>query len=124
MRSQPRERRSPDQTLASVTDDLIEDMHIPQVPSGIPQRLEDALNARVEALLFALKESVSHRFMDALEVRLARDAQRAVLTAVELHLRDAEVHYARFRHLMDELGFVRAEVGFRRSPDDADGDAP
>jgi hypothetical protein len=50
----------------------------------------------------------------ALELRLVRDAHRAVLTAYELGLADAEALYGDFRKLVEELGYERTEVGYRR----------
>ena len=115
-RSEPRERLSPTATLSNMTDDLIRELNIPELPDGIPQRLEEAIQARVNALLYHLRESKKQRYVKALEMRLVRDAFRAVLTAYELGVADAEVLYATFRHLLDELGYQSADIGFVRRP--------
>lgn len=108
----PKEKRSPVHTVAHLTDDFIDEMGIPSLPGQVPQRLERALQQRVDALLFRLKEAVQVRYVHPLEVRLVRETQRAVLTACELNVRDCEVHYARFRALVKELGYDRADAGF------------
>jgi hypothetical protein len=116
---EPRERRSPDATLTN-TDDFIADLNLPQLPEGIPQRLEEGLHARINALLFQLREAKREQWVKPLEVRLVREAFRAVLTAHELALPDADVLYASFRHLVAELGYERADVGFvKREPPEA-----
>lgn len=114
----PKERRSPTSTVANLTDDLIDELHIPELPEGIPQRLDAALNQRINALLFRLREAKHDRFFPALEIRLLRDAHQAVLTACELGATDAKVHYAAFRKLLEELGYERVEVGFRKLPEE------
>jgi len=113
----PKEKRSPVQTVAHLTDDFIAEMDIPDLPGQVPQRLEKAIHQRVEALLFRLKEAVPARYIHPLEVRLVREAQRAVLTACELNVRDCEVYYARFRALVEELGYDRADAGFVKPPE-------
>ena len=120
-RPEPRERRSPDATLANVTDDLMAGLNIPRLPEGIPQRLEEGLRARINALLFQLREAKREQWVKPLEVRLVREAFRAVLTAHELALADADVLYAAFRRLIEDLGYERADVGFvkREPPADA-----
>jgi hypothetical protein len=119
-RSEPRERRSPTETLSSYSDDFIADLDIPKLPDGIPQRLEEALHARVNALLFQLREAKKEHWVKVLEVRLVREAFRAVLTAHELGLADSEVLYANFRHLVEELGYESTDVGFvkRATPEE------
>jgi hypothetical protein len=114
-RPEPRERRSPDATVANVSDDFIKGLNIPELPEGIPARLEDALRVRINALLYQLREAKRERYLKVLEVRLAREAHRAVLTAHELHLRDADVLYATFRRLVHELGYKSVDVGFARA---------
>lgn len=94
---------------------MVADLNIPRLPESIPQRLESAIQARVEAYLFQLREATRVRYVRPLEVRLLRDAHRAVLTACELKIHDAEVYYAQFRHLAQELGYERVEVGFRKT---------
>ena len=113
--SEPRERRSPNATLTN-TDEFIADLNIPQLPEGIPQRLEEGLRARVNALLFQLREAKREQWVKVLEVRLVREAFRAVLTAHELAIGDADVLYATFRHLVDELGYDATDVGFVKRP--------
>jgi hypothetical protein len=115
-RSEPRERRSPTATLSNYSDDFIADLDIPKLPDGIPQRLEEALRARVNALLFQLREAKKEQWVKVLEVRLVREAFRAVLTAHELALADSEVLYATFRHLVEDLGYESTDVGFVRRP--------
>ncbi|MEW5852549.1 MAG: hypothetical protein AB2A00_27430 [Myxococcota bacterium] len=94
------------------------DMNIPELPHQLPQRLVEAVVARVESLLFHLRQARTERYVRALEVRLVRDAHQAVLTAHELHLPDAEVSYAQFRKLVEELGYERTDIGFRKLSDD------
>ncbi len=110
-----RERRSPTATVASASDDFIDELGIPGLPSNIPNRLEEAIRGRVEALLFQLKEAKREQFVHPLEIRLVRDAHRAVLAAVELGLKDGEVWYATFRTLVKELGYRRADTGFTKT---------
>jgi len=106
------------ETVAHLTDHMMEDLDIPRLPDTIPQRLENAVRARVEAYLFQLREAARTRYVRPLEVRLLRDAHRAVLTACELEIPDAHVYYAKFRHLVEDLGYERVDVGFRRTPPD------
>ena len=113
--AEPRERRSPDATLTN-TNEFIADLNLPQLPDGIPQRLEEALRARVNALLFQLREAKREQWVKVLEVRLVREAFRAVLTAHELAIADNEVLYATFRRLVDELGYDATDVGFAKRP--------
>jgi hypothetical protein len=103
--------------VARLSDELISALNIPKLPSGVPQRLEDGLRARIDALLFQLREAKRERYIPAIETRLVRDAQQAVLTANELGLEDAEVYYATFRHLVEELGYERVEAGFAKGRD-------
>jgi hypothetical protein len=97
---------------------MIDDFDIPRLPESIPNRLAHAVQTRVEAYLYQLREAVKTRYVRPLEVRLMRDAHRAVLTACELDLKDSLVWYAKFRRLAIELGYERTEVGFRKLPDD------
>ncbi len=121
-RLEPRERRSPNATLSNYSDDFIEGLAIPALPDSIPQRLEEAIRARVNAMLFRLREAKTERYVKVLEVRLVREAFRAVLTAYELGLADSEVLYATFRHLVEDLGFESTDVGFvKRTSDPGDG---
>lgn len=115
-----RERRSPTATVASATDDFIEELDIPELPSNIPNRLEEGIRSRVEALLFHLKEAKHEQFVHPLEIRLVRDAHRAVLAAVELGLKDGEVWYATFRALIKELGYRRSDIGFTKAREVSD----
>ena len=115
-RTEPRERRSPTATLSNYSDDFIADLEIPSLPDGIPQRLEEALRGRVNALLFQLREAKREQWVKVLEVRLVREAFRAVLTAYELKITDAEVLYATFRHLVEDLGYETTDVGFVKRP--------
>jgi len=113
--SQTRARLSPTATVAHLTDQLVDAMNIPALPDNVPSRLADAIRRRVQSLLFALKEARQQRYVGALEVRLVRDAFRAVLTAYELHLPEGEIFYAKFRELVEALGYERTEIGFRKS---------
>jgi hypothetical protein len=113
-RPEPRERRSPDATVANMSEDFMSGLDIPALPDAIPQRLEEALRARVNAFLFQLREARKEQYVKVLEVRLVRDAFRAVLTAHELNLGDSEVLYAQFRHLVEELGYKPSDVGFTK----------
>ena len=107
-------RHSPTSTLTHISDDFIEGLNIPKLPEKIPERLEEAIRKRVNAYLYYLKEARRDRYVPALEVRLLRDAHRAVLTAYELGLPDGEVFYASFRAIAEELGYERTEVGYGR----------
>jgi len=113
--SHPRARLSPTATVAHLTDQFIDAMNIPGLPENVPSRLADAVRKRVQALLFALKEAKQKRYVGALEVRLVRDAFRAVLTAYELGLPEGEIFYAKFRELVEALGYERTEIGFRKT---------
>jgi hypothetical protein len=115
--STDKKKLSPVSTFYNVTEELIKELSIPSLPDNIPQRLEDALVARIEALLFHLREAKAKRYIRALQIRLARDTQRAVLTAYELHVRNAEAYYATFRGLLEELGFEKTDVGFMLAPE-------
>lgn len=115
-RPPPQERLTPTHTVAHLTDDFIDQLNIPELPGNIPARLEVAIRKRVNALLYQLREVTGDRLVRPFEMRLVRDAHRAVLTAYELKLSDAEVLYASFRRLAEELGYERAEVGFRKDP--------
>jgi hypothetical protein len=109
-----KERRSPTDTVAHFTDDFIEELGIPALPDGIPQRLEDALKARIEAFLYHLREAKKTEYVRPIEMRLVRDAHRAVLTAYELKVPGAQVYYATFRKAVEELGYERCEAGYRK----------
>lgn len=113
-RPEPRERRSPTETVSNYTDDFVENLGLPSLPGSIPQRLEDALRTRIKALLFRLREAKSERYVKLIEVRLVREAMQAVLTAHELGLSDSEALYAEFRHLVEDLGYVSTLVGFAK----------
>ncbi|HEY3355714.1 MAG TPA: hypothetical protein VGQ83_20855 [Polyangia bacterium] len=115
-RPESRERRSPTATLGNYADDFIAGLDLPQLPEAIPQRLDEAVHARVNALLFQLREAKKEQWIKVLEVRLVRDAHRAVLTAYELGLGDAEVLYATFRRLVEDLGYESTDVGFTKRP--------
>lgn len=110
----PRPRRSPTRTVADASDVFAEDLDIPELPERIPDRLTEAVQRRVEALLYQLDRAGHERWLKPLEVRLVRDAHRAVLTAYELGLSEGEVYYARFRELVEALGYERTDVGFRK----------
>lgn len=116
--SERRPRRSPTQTVAHLTDDFVDGLHIPELPSQVPQRLRKAIKERSSALLFRLEEARTAKYHGPFEVRLVRDAHRAVLTACELGLPEGEVDYARFRELVAVLGYERTEVGFRKKGGD------
>ncbi len=105
---------SPTQTVSNLTDDFIEEMEIPPPPENVPQRLAEAIQRRITALLYHLREARRRAYIGPLEIRLVRDAYRAVLTAYELQLPESEVHYATFRQLVEQLGYERVEVGFRK----------
>ena len=111
--SDPKAKLSPTATVEHLTDDLMAALNIPPLPD-VPRRLAEAVLGRVTALLYRLREANSHQYVGALEIRLVRDAYRAVLTAYELQLPDCEVHYATFRQLVEDLGYERLEVGFRK----------
>jgi hypothetical protein len=113
-KSNPRQRISPTETVAHLTDDFVESLDIPPLPDSIPARLENALRRRIMAFMHYLKSARKQRYVGALELRLVRDAHRAVLTAYELGLADAEALYGDFRKLVEELGYERTEVGYRR----------
>ena len=115
-RSSPSAQRlSPTNTVAHLTDEFIDEMNIPELPESIPTRLAEAVRRRVQALLYCLQEAKRQRYVGALEVRLVRDAHRAVLTAYELGLPDGEIFYAKFRGLVQDLGYERTEIGFTKS---------
>jgi hypothetical protein len=111
-------RLSPTSTLTHISDDFIEELDIPRLPEKIPERLEEAIRKRVNAYLYYLREARRDRYVPALEVRLLRDAHRAVLTAYELGLPDGEVFYASFRTLAEELGYERTAVGYGKRAED------
>ncbi len=115
-RSEPRERRSPNETVGNFTDDFVQELDLPTLPGKIPQRLEDALRTRIKALLFRLREAKTERYIKPIEIRLVRDAMAAVLTAHELGLSDSEALYAKFRRRVEELGYESTQVGFARAP--------
>jgi hypothetical protein len=115
--SEPRERRSPTATLSNYSDDFMAELNLPAIPDGIPERLAEAVHARVNALLFQLREAKKERYIKVLEVRLVREALSAVLTAHELRLADADVLYAAFRRAVAELGYESVDAGVvKRGP--------
>ncbi len=116
-KNKPKERLSPTSTFAHLSDEFIDALSIPELPDNIPERLAEAVRRRVNALLYALKVAKKERYVPALEIRLVRDAHRAVLTAYELNMSDGEVFYASFRKLVEELGYERTDVGFSKPPD-------
>lgn len=116
-RTEPRLRLSPTNTVANLTDDLMASFNIPRLPDHVPSRLGEAVLKRANSLLFRLKEAKREQYVGALEIRLVRDAHRAVLTAYELGLQEAEVLYARFRSLVEDLGYARTDVGFTKQDD-------
>jgi hypothetical protein len=109
-----RERRSPNATVADISEELLDRLGIPELNANVPERLAAGLAARVEALLFHLDEAKRQSYVRALEIRLVREAFGAVLAAYELDLNDSEVWYARFRRLVEELGYQRVDVGFTK----------
>jgi AraC-like DNA-binding protein len=118
---EPRERWSPIATVSNYADDFLAQLNIPGLPESIPQRLEEALRARIAAFLFHLREAKKEQYVRVLEVRLVREALSAVLAAYELGLTDASVLYASFRHAVEDLGYESVDAGFvKRSagPDD------
>lgn len=112
--TEPRERRSPTETVGNYTDDFMEDLDLPTLPGKIPSRLEEALRTRIKALLYRLREAKSERYVKLIEIRLVREAMQAVLTAHELGLSDSEALYAEFRRLVEELGYESTQVGFAK----------
>ena len=114
LESPVKHRLSPTQTVRNLSEDFVQSLDIPSLPTHLPQRLEEAINGRVDAWLYQLREAKKRRFVKAIEVRLVRDAHRAVLTAYELGLRNAETNYATFRELVEELGYERTDVGFAK----------
>jgi hypothetical protein len=98
-----------------MTDDFIAQMHIPTLPDNVPQRLESALRSRVDALLYQLREAKHRRYVAAFEIRLVRDAHKAILAASELKIPESKVWYAAFRRLVENLGYERTDVGFCKS---------
>jgi len=120
--SPPRPRRSPTDTVADVSDGHMDGLNLPELPSRIPDRLSSALRSRVEALLYELDQASRSRYIAPLEIRLVRDAHRAVLTACELGLSEGEVFYARLRALLKEMGYERTDVGFNRPDRWVDGE--
>jgi len=113
----PKVKRSPIQTVAHLTDEFIDEMDIAALPPQIPGRLESAMRQRIEDLLFRVREAKAAQYVKPLEVRLVRDAHRAVLSACELKIRDAEVYYAEFRQIVEDLGYERVDVGFDKPGD-------
>ncbi len=113
-RSQTKERLSPTHTVANLTDDFMDDLNMPQLPERIPARLADALHKRVQAMLYHMRVATQERYVGAMELRLVRDAHRAVLTAYELGIKDSETYYAAFRRQAEEMGYERCEVGYRK----------
>jgi hypothetical protein len=115
--SDPRNKMSPLNTVAHLTDEFINDLQLPELPGGIPDRLSNAVRERVNAHLFRLKEAKQVQWHKPFEVRLVRDAHRIVLTAYELGMPEAEAYYATFRQLAEDLGYRRADVGYQRRED-------
>lgn len=113
-RNEPRERRSPTATVSNYTDDFIEELGLPTLPGKLPKRLEDALRTRIKALFFRLREARTEKYVEAIEIRLVRDTMQSVLSAHELGLSDSEALYARFRRLVEDLGYVSTQVGFAK----------
>lgn len=113
-RTTSRERLSPTRTVAHLTDEFVEGLNIPPLPDKVPDRLASAVHERTEALLFHLEQARQKAYAYPFEVRLVRDTHRIVLTAWELGLPSAEVQYARFRQLADELGYERVSVGLHK----------
>lgn len=97
----------------------MDDLGVPTLPEGIPQRLEDAIKARIDAFLYHLRDAKKTEYVKPIEIRLVRDAHRAVLTAFELKISGCEVYYATFRKLVEELGYERTEAGYRKFPSDS-----
>ena len=113
-RTDPKARISPVATLSHISDDFVAELNIPGLPESVSQRLADAMLRRIQALLYHLREAKHRQYVRALEIRLVREAYRAVLTAYELGLPDCEVHYGTFRQLVEDLGYERVEVGFAK----------
>ena len=113
-KSLPKERLSPTHTVANLNDDFMDQLNLPQLPDRIPARLEDALRKRVNSLLYHMRVATQERYVGAMELRLVRDAHRAVLTGYELGIHDSETYYATFRRLAEALGYERCEVGYRK----------
>lgn len=107
-----KQQLSPTATVRDMSEAFMRELGIPDLPRSIPQRLEDAIRARVQALLFQLKEARREGYVKMIEVRLVRDAHRAVLTAYELGMRESKEWYAQFRELVEALGYERVDVGF------------
>ena len=119
--TEPRERWSPIATVSNYADDFLAQLNIPGLPDGIPQRLEEALRARINAFLYHLREAKKEHYIRVLEIRLVREALSAVLTAYELGLSDAPVLYASFRHAVQDLGYESVDAGWvkrREGPED------
>ncbi len=113
-RGESKSRFNPNETVMHLTDDFARDLNVPALPERIPDRLADALRKRVQAYLYHLQKARGGRYAPAMEIRLIRDAQRAVLTAFELNLSDGEVIYAEFRRAVEALGYQRCEAGYRK----------
>ena len=113
-KSLPKERMSPTHTVANLTDDFMKDLNLPQLPEKIPARLEEALRKRVNSLLYQMRVATQERYVGAIELRIVRDAHRAVLTSYELGIHDSENYYATFRRLAEALGYERCEIGYRK----------
>ena len=114
-RSEPRQRRSPTETVSNYTDDFIEGLDLPTLPGKIPRRLEEALRVRIKALLYQLREAKAERYVQTIEIRLVREAMATVLTAHELGLSDSEALYAKFRRRVEALGYESTQVGFAKT---------
>jgi hypothetical protein len=110
----PPPKLSPTRTVRDMSEEFMTELNIPDLPSSLPHRLEQAIHDRVQSLLYHLKEAKRQEYVKPLEVRLVRDAHRAVITAYELGLREAETWYAAFRQLVEELGYERVDVGFSK----------
>ena len=68
-------------------------------------------------MLFFLREAKHERYVKVFEVRLLREATRAVLTAGELGLADRGVIYAAFRRAVEDLGYESVDAGFIKRAD-------
>jgi hypothetical protein len=112
-----KKRASPTATVAHLTEDFMASLKIPPLPD-VPDRLAEAVTARVQLFLFHLREAKHQGHIKPFEVRLIRDALGAVLTAFELHVREAPEFYAEFHELVLALGYVRTDIGFMKPDDD------
>jgi hypothetical protein len=116
-RDEPKQRLSPTRTFEHLSAEFVAELNLPELPDSIPDRLAEAVRRRVTAFLYWLKVAKKDQYASPLEIRLVRDAHRAVLTAYELGLTEAEVYYASFRKLVEALGYERTDVGFTKLRD-------